>query len=140
LNTHAESVLQAIRSELTFHYVRASGPGGQNINKVSTSVQLYFDVRRSPSLEPSVKHRLQQLGGKRMTHAGILVIETRRHRTQEQNRQDALARFESLVLKALVPPKSRHATQPTAGSRERRLRAKKRRSEVKRGRGAADLD
>jgi ribosome-associated protein len=140
LNTHAQRVLEAIRSELTFQYVRASGPGGQNINKVSTAVQLHFDVRLSPSLDPSVKHRLHQLGGRRMTSRGFLVIEARRHRTQEQNRQEALARFETLILKALVPPKPRHATQPTVGSRERRLRVKKRRSEIKRARGAADLD
>ena len=140
MNTHAQRVLHACRSELTFQYVRASGPGGQNVNKVSTAVQLQFDVAGSRSLGLNVKRRLDQLGGRRMNSKGLLLIVARRHRTQDQNRQEALARFEALVLKALVAPKHRLPTQPTAASRDRRLRAKRCRSTIKRAGGAADLD
>src|SRR5512137_2096505 len=96
-------------SELSETFVRASGPGGQNVNKVATAVQLRFDVRHSPSLPPAVRERLARLAGARLTEAGVLVINARRHRTQEQNRRDALARLVDLVRRAAEPPRPRHA-------------------------------
>lgn len=119
-------------SELQFDFVRASGPGGQNINKVSTAVQLRFDVAASPSLPQEVKARLVKLAGKRVSEAGVLVIEARNHRTQEQNRQEAMRRFAELVRQAARPPKKRHKTKPTLESQQRRLEEKKRRGLVKR--------
>ncbi len=119
-------------SELQFDFLRASGPGGQNVNKVSTAVQLRFDVAASPSLPQEVKERLAKLAGKRMSEAGVLVIEARNHRTQEQNRQEALLRFTELVQQAAKPPKKRHKTKPTLESQQKRLENKKRRGLVKR--------
>ena len=121
-------------SEVTFEFIRASGPGGQNVNKVATAVQLTFDAAGSPSLEEDVKKRLRRLAGKRMSSDGILTITARRHRTQHQNREDALARFVTLVRKALEKPKPRKKTGPTKASRERRLEDKRRRSRLKRDR------
>ncbi|MCC6299395.1 MAG: aminoacyl-tRNA hydrolase [Anaerolineales bacterium] len=117
-------------SELHFDYVRASGPGGQNVNKVATAVQLRFDVRAS-SLAEDVKKRLLHLAGMRATSEGILLIEAKRFRTQEQNREDAIARFAALIRKAAVKPKTRKKTKPTKASKEKRLEAKKRRGEIK---------
>ena len=119
-------------SEIQFDFVRASGPGGQNVNKVSTACQLRFDVVNSASLPQEVKRRLMKLAGSRMTTEGVLVIEAKRHRTQEQNRQDALARLITLVQKALEKPKPRHRTRPTLASKKRRVEKKKRRGEIKR--------
>lgn len=116
--------------EVQIDYVRASGPGGQNVNKVATAAQLRFDVRAS-SLPVDVKNRLQQLAGNRMSNEGLLMIEAKRFRTQEQNREDALRRFVELVRKALVPPKARRKTTPTRTSKEERLKEKKRRGELK---------
>ena len=110
--------------ELTFEYIRASGPGGQNVNKVATAVQLRFDVSTS-SLPEDVKQRLRHLAGKRVTSDGVLVIEAKRFRTQEQNRFDAMERFIELVKKASVKPKARKKTKPTAASKEKRLQSKK---------------
>lgn len=118
-------------SELHFDYIRASGPGGQNVNKVATAVQLRFDVRAS-SLPQEVKPRLIHLAGKRVTDDGVLLIEAKQFRTQEQNREDAIQRLVALIRKALVKPKARKKTKPTKASKEERLRAKKRRGEVKR--------
>ena len=117
--------------ELQFDYVRASGPGGQNVNKVATAVQLRFDVVNSPSLASDVKGRLIRLAGKRINADGVLVIESRRFRTQEANREDAVTKFTELLRRALLPPKPRRKTRPTAASREKRLQEKKRKGETK---------
>jgi ribosome-associated protein len=126
-------------SELTEDFIRASGPGGQNVNKLSTAVQLRFDVRHSPSLPPDVRHRLEMLAGRRLTRDGVLVITAQQHRTQDRNRQDALDRLIVLIRQAAVRPKPRRPTRPTKASRTRRLEGKKRRGQVKvlRGKGPA---
>ena len=121
--------------ELTETFVRASGPGGQNVNKLATAVQLRFDVRHSPSLPADVRARVALLAGRRLTQDGVLVIIAQRHRTQERNREDARERLIELIRQAAVPPKRRRPTRPTAASRERRIESKKRRSGVKRLRG-----
>jgi len=123
--------------ELTFTFVRSSGPGGQNVNKVATAAQLRFDVRNSPSLPEEVKARLIKLAGYRMTQDGILVVEAKRYRTQEQNRADAEQRLVTLIQKALVRPKRRRSTRPSAASQARRIESKKRRGRIKRIRQAA---
>jgi len=118
-------------NELSESFVRASGPGGQNVNKVATAVQLRFDVRNSPSLSEGVRARLEKLGGSRLTKAGVLVISADRYRTQERNRADALARLIALIRRAAEAPKQRWPTRPTAASKERRLKAKSERGVVK---------
>jgi ribosome-associated protein len=117
--------------ELEEYFIRASGPGGQNVNKLASAVQLRFDVRRSPGLPADVRARLERLAGKRLTREGVLVINAERHRTQERNRQDARARLIELIRRAAVAPRPRRATKPTAASRERRLDSKKRRAAIK---------
>jgi ribosome-associated protein len=117
--------------ELEERFIRASGPGGQNVNKLATAVQLRFDVRHSPSLPAQVRTRLERLAGRRLTRDGVLVINAQRHRTQERNRQDALERLIALIQRAAVAPVPRRPTKPTAGARERRLQSKKHRGSIK---------
>jgi ribosome-associated protein len=123
--------------EIAESFVRASGPGGQNVNKLSTAVQLRFDVRHSPSLAPDVAERLERLAGSRLTRDGVLVIIAQRHRTQARNREDALDRLIDLIRRAATPPVKRRPTKPTKASRERRIEGKKRRADVKKSRRAA---
>ncbi len=117
--------------ELEERFIRASGPGGQNVNKLASAVQLRFDARRSPNLRADVRLRLERLAGRRMTQAGVLVITAQRHRTQERNRQDARDRLVELIGRAAVAPIPRRATKPGKAARERRLQSKKHRSTVK---------
>ena len=124
-------------AELAESFIRASGPGGQNVNKVASAVQLRFDVRNSSSLPQPLRQRLERLGGSRVTQDGVLVITAQRFRSQERNRQDALDRLVALIRRAATPPKPRRATRPSAAARERRLADKARRSRVKRDRGGA---
>ena len=118
-------------SELDESFVRASGPGGQNVNKLSTAVQLRFDVRHSPSLPNDVAVRLMQLAGSRMTKDGVLVIVAQRHRTQERNRADARERLFEMIREAAVPPVPRRATKVPKSEKKKRLEGKKRRSAIK---------
>ncbi len=122
--------------ELHITFVQASGPGGQNVNKVATAAQLRFDMRASSALREEVKERLRRLAGRRMTGEGVLVIEAKRYRSQEKNRADALERLRNLVLKALESPKERRPTKPTRSANRRRIESKKHRGEIKKSRTA----
>lgn len=126
--------------ELSWEFVRSSGPGGQKVNKVSTAVQLRFDINRSPSLSEEIKPRLVKLGGKRVTEGGVLIINAKRYRSQDRNRQDALDRLVALIRKASEPPKPRKATRPSQEARKRRLDEKRRQSVKKDLRKKPSLD
>ncbi len=125
--------------ELRLEFVQASGPGGQNVNKVASAVQLRFDTR-SPSLTEGVRLRLLRIANKRVGKDGVLLIEAKRYRSQEQNRQDAIRRLVELIRQASIPPKVRRKTRPSAAAKQKRLEAKRKRGEVKRLRGKAGAD
>jgi ribosome-associated protein len=128
-------------SELEERFVRASGPGGQNVNKVATAVELRFDAANSLKISDEVRERLRAIAGTRMTSEGVLVIDARRHRTQAQNREDARKRLADLLRQALVKPKRRRKTKPSKASVEKRVQSKKRRGDTKRRRGrVSDAD
>jgi len=129
---HITPTIAIDESEIQQEFIRASGPGGQNVNKVATAVQLRFDVRHSPSLPDEVRRRLVRLAGRRITQDGVLVIHARRFRTQDRNRQEAIDRLVALIRRASEKPKPRRRTGPTLPSKRRRLDAKRRRAETKR--------
>jgi ribosome-associated protein len=131
---HVTNDIALGENEIVEQFIRSSGPGGQNVNKVATAVQLRFDVARSPNLPEPVRERLKRLAGRRLTGDGVLIIDARRYRTREQNRRDALDRLIALVRKAAIAPTPRKATRPTAASRRRRLEGKQRHGILKRGR------
>ena len=128
---HITGTIAIEEREVAESFVRAAGPGGQNVNKVATAVQLRFDVRRSPSLPDDVRARLEKLAGRRLTQAGVLIITAQRYRTQERNRQDALERLVALLRRAAVRQTPRQPTKRTAGARRRRLEVKNRRAGIK---------
>jgi ribosome-associated protein len=128
---HITRFIEINENEITFSFIRSSGPGGQNVNKVATAAQLRFDVKNSPSLPEAVKKRLIRLGGSRITDDGVLTITAQRFRTQERNRVDGLERLTALIRKAATPPKPRRKTRPPKRSIENRIQNKKNRSKIK---------
>ena len=137
---HITDRISIDETELEESFVRSSGPGGQNVNKLSTAVQLRFDVRGSPSLPNDVAVRLMRLAGSRLTKDGVLVIVAQRHRTQERNRADARDRLVAMIREAAVPPVPRRATKPPKASKRQRLESKKRRSGIKNLRGRVSFE
>jgi len=135
---HITPSLALDEKEIHEEFIRASGPGGQNVNKVATAVQLRFDVRHSPSLPDDVRARLMRLAGRRVNAEGVLMIEARQFRTQEANRADARARLVALIRHAAAKPKPRHKTKPTRAAKERRLEGKKKRGKIKAMRGTTE--
>ena len=135
---HLTPAIAVDADALVFHFVRASGPGGQNVNKVATAVELRFDIAASPALDARLKARLARLAGSRMTNEGVLILFVQTHRSQERNRAEALERLRALVAAAAIAPKTRVKTRPTLGSRLRRTDEKVRRGATKRLRGRPD--
>jgi ribosome-associated protein len=133
-------VIEIPERDLEIRFIRASGPGGQNVNKVASAVQLRFDLAGTSALDERVKSRLRALAGQRLNDDGSVLIIARRHRTQDQNRRDALERLADLVRRASIEPKARHATKPTRGSKERRLEHKRVRKKTKNLRGRVSWD
>jgi ribosome-associated protein len=127
-------IIQLQENEITLEFVRSSGPGGQNVNKVATAVKLYFHIGQSPSLPEAVKNRLHSLAGKRINNEGFLIIDARRFRTQEANRRDAWERLVKLIRQAAAVPKTRRPTRPGAGAKARRLEEKKKHGVIKQAR------
>lgn len=137
MNTSSFTILP---DEIHLDFIRASGPGGQNVNKVATAVQLRFNIHKSRSITPEVRERLLRLAGKRVSSSGELIIEARRFRTQQRNREDAMARLMHLMERAANPPRIRQKSRPTKASKIKRLGAKKHRSDVKKLRARAPVD
>ena len=133
---HITRNIRIDEGEIQQEFIRSSGPGGQNVNKVATAVKLRFDAANSPSLPDDVRSRLTRLSGRRITEEGVIIIDARRFRTQERNRKDAIARLVELIRKAAEKPKPRLKTRPTLAAKRRRLQTKRRRSEIKRMRRA----
>jgi ribosome-associated protein len=131
--------IQIDEQDLEFTFIHSNGPGGQNVNKVSSAVQVRFNVRETPSLPVEVKLRLIRLAGRRMTSDEILIIEARQYRSQENNRQAAQERLIRLIQQAVEPPKPRHKTKPTRASITRRLESKRKRGEIKRMRRDSEI-
>ena len=138
MRRYITDTLSIDESDLVWDFVRSSGPGGQNVNKVATAVQLRFDVLRAQSLPEDVRDRLIRLAGKRMTSDGVLVIQARRFRSQEGNRQDAWDRLVELIQKALIRPRVRKRTRPTRAAKARRLEEKAKRGRIKKLRGKVE--
>ena len=131
---HISDTITLDENEVQLDFIRASGPGGQNVNKVSSAVQLRFNVAESPAFNDAIRERLKKIAGKRLTADGILIIKAQRYRSQEQNRQDAIDRLVEMIQKAIEVPKPRRATRPTAASKKRRLTTKRHRGDLKRRR------
>jgi len=138
MNLEITSELVIPGNDLQWDFVRASGPGGQHVNKAATAVQLRFDLRQNSTLPPEVRARLQKLAANRINTEGVLIIDARRFRSQDRNRQDALDRLKALVIRAARPPKTRRRTRPPTAARERRLEEKRRRGDRKESRRTVD--